>query len=178
MSKNIKKQNKKGWFSPATRLCCGNHQHMRQLVWAFCPSFITTLLSVASFCKIQEVPLIEIPLPQLAASRCGWPSGVRPRCPDSRSCNQPNLTYAMELDRHNSEYNLLIQWGYISEDVISQTMELNRCYSELRIMPWDWTDTDVSLSCSGENLCSPVEQSLWMQSAKRTLPWNSTDMFG
>ena len=134
---DLKTQNLTRWFLPATRLCCGHHQNRRQLFWSFCPSVITTLLSVASFCRKQGVPLIEIPLPQLAASCGRWPSGAGPRCPDRLLLQpEPNLTYAMELDRRNSEY---VQFSdsmrlHVSEDVISPTWA----------MPCNWTDATWS----------------------------------
>ena len=59
--------------------CCPveeNHWQRKCLILVFCPrSNITTF-----FAK-RDVPLIEIPLPQLATPCCRWPSAGRARCP-------------------------------------------------------------------------------------------------
>ena len=41
-------------------------------------------------------------------------------------CNQPNLTYAMELDGRNLEYNFLVQWGFINKLYLTYAMKLDR----------------------------------------------------
>ena len=114
------------WYNFHLAPCCAvekNHWQRKCLFWLFCLSNITTF-----FAK-RDVPLIEIPLPQLATPCCRWPSAAR--CPGGyiATSNQLNLTYAMDLDTRNY---LLASTHYLIQRGTSQTWK-NRTYTGIII---------------------------------------------